>query len=107
MTAASTEVFTLCAATKQVAELRLQIQLKVRVWGMDSGGRPFATQAETIEISGLGARLKGVRGVKEGDIIGIQYTEQKARFTVIWSGRPGSLQDGEIGVRTVEGNKCI
>jgi hypothetical protein len=88
-------------------ELRVSLQLPVRVWGMDVNGKPFAVAAETMEISALGARLRGVAAVKNGEVIGIQYEDQKARFRVVWLGDTTTKTSGEIGVRSLDESKCI
>lgn len=88
-------------------ELRVHLQLEVRVWGMDAAGKPFSQIARTVEISALGARLRGVEGVQQGDIVGVQYRDQKARFRVAWVGAPGSETADQIGVECVEPAKCI
>jgi len=92
---------------KYLREMRVSMQLAVRVWGMDVNNKPFTTMAETIEISPLGARLKGVNPVKSGEVIGIQYEDQKARFRVVWLGDPATNSAGEIGVHSLDESKCI
>ena len=79
-------------ATDTLRELRVHLQLDVRVWGIDALGKPFSQTARTIEISALGARLTGIERVQKGDIIGLQYADAKARFRVVWSGEPGTDQ---------------
>jgi hypothetical protein len=88
-------------------ELRVNLQVRVRVWGIDALGKPFSQTARTVEISALGARLTGLQCVQEGDIVGLQYGEGKARFRVVWIGLPGSEQAGSVGVECVEPGKCI
>ena len=72
---------------------------------MDAAGKPFSVAAETTEVSGIGARLRGVPEDVEGEIIGIQYNDQKARFRVVWAGSEG--REGQIGVQSLECNKSI
>src|SRR5437868_15531928 len=88
-------------------ELRIGLRLPVRVWGMDLNEKPFTANAETVEISALGARLTGIASVKEGEVIGIQYEGNKARFRVVWVGEPGSERAGQIGVTCLDNSKCI
>lgn len=87
-------------------ELRVRLQLPVRVWGMDAAGKPFSHNTRTIEISALGARLAGPLSVQQGDVVGIQYGEAKARFRVVWLGTEDSGV-GAVGVECVEPGKCI
>lgn len=91
----------------RLRELRVHLELEVRVWGLDAAGKPFSQIARTVEISALGARLRGVEAVRQGDIVGVQYRDQKARFRVVWVGAAGSDTADHIGVECVEPGKCI
>jgi len=83
-------------------------ELSIRIWGMDSAGRPFSSQARTIDITRTGARITGIEHIcQKGDVIGIQHGEQKARFRVVWVGNPGSAKAGQVGVHCVESGKYI
>ena len=89
-------------------ELRIPMQLEIRLWGMDCTGKPFSQTARTIDISGRGARLAGVVGPKQaGDIIGVQYGDQKARFQVVWVGASGTPSEGQIGITCMDAGRCI
>ena len=91
----------------KLRELRVGLQLEIRVWGLDSSGKPFSSNVTTKEISALGARLKGVTGINKNDTIGVQYRDQKARFRVVWVGEPNTERGGEIGIECIEPGKCI
>src|SRR5581483_4867250 len=81
--------------------------LPVRVWGMGSDGKPFSVTALASELSSHGARLDGINSIKSvGEIVGVQYQEQKARFRVVWIGPQGTPTD-QIGIRALEPEKCI
>ena len=87
---------------------RTPTELSIRIWGMDSAGRPFSSQARTIDITRTGARITGIEHVcQKGDVIGIQHGEQKARFRVVWVGNSGSAKAGQVGVHCVESGKYI
>ncbi len=89
-------------------EERIIISLPVRLWGMDVNGKPFTQNASTVDITKLGARVQGVTcHIQHGDIIGVQHGNDKARFRVIWVARPGSRNEGQIGVHCVEAGKYI
>ena len=89
-------------------ELRIPMQLEVRLWGMDSAGKPFSQTARTVDISARGARLAGVTGAKQqGDIIGVQHGDQKARFQVMWVGTEGTPAQGQIGIACLDAGRCI
>jgi hypothetical protein len=92
--------------TGPLREVRVHLQLPVRVWGLDATGKPFSENVHTIEISALGARLSGNLRVQKGDVVGIQYGEMKARFRVVWLGSEENVP-GAVGVECVEPGKCI
>lgn len=89
-------------------EERIIISLPVRLWGMDVNGKPFTQNASSVDITRMGARIQGVTcQIQHGDIIGVQHANDKARFRVIWVARPGSRNEGQIGVHCVEAGKYI
>jgi len=80
-------------------EMREEKALPVRIWGIDSYSRPFMQLATVRNFSSLGAVLQNVRSkVKPGEIVDVQYDGQKAQFRVVWVGRIGTLEAGEIGL---------
>ena len=78
---------------------RIDTTLPVCIWGLDSYSHPFMQIASVRIISSLGAVLQNVRPkIKPGEILDVQYDGQKAQFRVIWVGRTGTLEAGEIGL---------
>ena len=61
----------------------------------------------TCEVSGRGAKLMKIDGVSEGDILWIARHTRRAKFKVVWVGKSGSEQDGQIGVESLEPEKFI
>jgi len=52
-----------------------------------------------LNIGNLGAVVKNVRSqVKPGEILDVQYDGNKAQFRVIWAGKPGTIEAGELGL---------
>jgi hypothetical protein len=89
-------------------ETRVDTTLLVRVWGVDRYSQPFMQLATVRNISILGAVLVGVRRqVKPGEMLDVQYDGQCAQFRVIWSGKPGSLEAGEIGIERLPSEPYI
>jgi len=87
---------------------RVPATLSIRIWGMDSTGRPFSSQARTIDVTRTGARITGLEHTcQKGDVIGIQCGDQKARFKVVWVGNSGSAKAGQVGVHCMESGKYI
>lgn len=84
-------------------EERTPVRLTALVWGMDGDGRVFMEQVQTVDISPMGARLKGLnRDLKIGSVVGLQNGDNQGRFEVIWIGKPGTDREGQIGVRCVQ-----
>jgi len=80
----------------------------VRVFGLDAAGQPVSQLVHTGDISKHGARIVGIRSWQiPGETIGLRYQDEKGRFRIIWVGRPGSPQDGHLGLRCVEPGKYI
>jgi hypothetical protein len=80
-------------------ETRIDAALPVRIWGVDTFCRPFMQLASVRNISSLGAVLQNVRAqIRPGDILDVQYDGMKAQFRVVWAGRPGTIEAGELGL---------
>jgi PilZ domain-containing protein len=89
-------------------EPRKKVALSVRIFGTDATGRIFSESVSTVDVSLQGAMLNGVnRPIKPGEVIGITYGKNKARFRVQWVGQPGTAQEGRIGVQNVAPSNCI
>jgi hypothetical protein len=90
------------------SEPRTSHQSAVRVFGMDSAGRPINQTGWTVDISQHGARLKGLPYWNApGETIGVRCGAEKARFKVVWIGQPGTAQQGQVGLHCLEPGKFI
>jgi hypothetical protein len=88
-------------------EPRVESNLLVRVFGMDSGGHPFFQNVQAQNISNHGAKLSGLEHpLTTGDTIGVQLGDKKARFKVIWVVDAGHLQKLQVGIQILDGQKC-
>src|SRR5438270_13220923 len=83
-------------------EKRLVIALPIRVYGMGSDGKPFNQEAHTLDITHDGARIDGLPQIAVGEIVGVQYGDEKSRYKVIWVGELGGKKEGQIGVQVVQ-----
>lgn len=93
--------------SQQRPEPRVDTDLPVRVWGMDSNGKPFIQHVRARNISSQGALVSGVEcELKPGDIIGIQLEQKKARCRVVWVVDAGGIQKNQIGLQLLEGQDC-
>ncbi len=88
-------------------EPRVDVNLPIRVFGMDAEGRPFSQKAHARNISLHGAKVVGLeRQLKPGDVVGVQSGDQKTRCKVMWVVDAGPVQKIEAGVKMVEGQPC-
>jgi len=78
----------------------------VRLFGTDVNGRPFNTQVDTVDVSPSGMHAAGLTvEPKKGDLIGVQYQQQRARYRVQWVGEAGTYREGHIGLRASENSR--
>lgn len=90
------------------SEPRQSQEAPVRIFGMDSRGRPINLAGSTLDISKSGARLKEIRCWDyPGEIIGVRHGMEKARFRIVWVGAPGTPIDGQIGLQCIETGRYI
>jgi PilZ domain len=90
------------------SEPRLSKEAAVRIFGLDSKGKPVNQHAKTIDISQHGVRLSGVSAWEyPGESVGITYEDEKCRYRVVWVGLPGTRIDGQIGLSCLETGKYI
>jgi CheY-like chemotaxis protein len=84
-------------------EERIPLHVPALVSGLDRRGRAFIQSAKTLDISTAGARITGLNcQLDPGSVLSIQLGNRKARFEVLWVGEPGSLREGEIGLKCIE-----
>jgi hypothetical protein len=89
-------------------EVRFDLALPVRIWGLDADGQVFEEEAITIDVTTTGARLRGVtRSLHRGCVIGIRHRNSSARYRVTWVRKEANGTGYEIGVQLLEGGKFI
>jgi DNA-binding response OmpR family regulator len=89
-------------------EERLPLKLTALVWGTRRDGSMFLERANTLNISSVGARIKGLSTqLYPGAIVGLQQGDNKARFEVVWTGESGTDAEGEVGLRCIETGTCV
>ena len=80
-------------------EKRVSIRLPVKIWGTDANSKPFQLNVHTLDITPTGVRLGEVQcQLKAGDVIFLQYENEKARYKVMWVGVPGTAANGQVGL---------
>lgn len=84
-------------------DVRLPIQVKVKVTGKDRQGNSFSQTASTVNVSRTGARLEGIACVEGKQTVEVSRGWfKKARFLVAWTGKPGTPEAMQVGVRCLE-----
>jgi hypothetical protein len=87
---------------------RLHVALPIRVTYWDDAQKPCLEIACTYDISEQGARVTGLRCVKEaGEVIAIERGKSKAFCRVVWVGEPNSELQGQIGLQCVEADRVL
>lgn len=78
-------------------ERRLNLELPVRIWGVDRMAQPFAELVRLRNVSNHGAVLTGVRSkVRPGEVLDVQHGAARAQFRIVWT----SLS-GEAGIQAL------
>ena len=78
----------------------------VRIWGMSSDGHPFFQNVRAANLTSDGASLLGIEySLKPGDVIGVQHSEHKARFRVVWVVDGGAIRKLEAGIQILDGQQ--
>lgn len=92
---------------RDMSEPRFDVDLPIRVFGMNAANHAFSQIAYALNISNEGARIAGVEArLKTGDVIGVHFGDKKARCRVIWVVEAEAVETFDVGVRVVEGQPC-
>jgi hypothetical protein len=90
------------------AAMRYAAKLRVKVEGKDSSGNRFKQIVYTHDISQTGARVTGAPSLIEpSSVIEVHHGWKKGRFRVVWVGGPGTSEDGQAGLVSLDRNTCI
>jgi len=82
---------------------RVAALIPVTVWGVDAHANAFTQSATVRNISGSGAVLQGIpQKLKQGQILDVQFENERAQFRVVWAGLPGTYEEGEIGLERMD-----
>jgi hypothetical protein len=89
-------------------EKRIAAMFPIRLWGMDANGRPFIEASKTVNVSRSGALLRDVpTKLVVGDVIGLRCNQKKYRFRVVWIGKTGSSDAGNVGLQSLDSGEWI
>jgi len=71
-------------------ERRLNLELPVRIWGVDRMAQPFAEIVRVRNVSNGGAVLIGVRSkISAGELLDVQHGAARAQFRIVWKNLSG------------------
>ena len=94
--------------TPERNEKRIHVALPVRVTYFDEENKPRFEMACTYDISVHGARVTGLRCVKEaGEIVVVERGRNKAFCRVVWIGEPGTPLQQQAGLQCVEAHRAL
>jgi hypothetical protein len=89
-------IIRLIVGTKSGAEMerrkerRLELDLPVRIWGVDRMAQPFAELVRVRNVSNHGAVLIGVRSkVQTGEVLEVQHGASRVQFRIVWMSSSG------------------
>jgi hypothetical protein len=89
-------------------EQRTKIALPVKIHTRDAENRPRIEMACSLDVSPHGARLSGVRAVREaGEVLYLERGKKKAFYRVVWVGSKQDGRDGQVGLQCVEQDVSI
>jgi hypothetical protein len=75
---------------------------EVRIWGMDTKGKPFIQTVTAGQFTERTAVLTGVLPITVGDVIGVRFRDDKSRYSVSWVSDEDTQQVRSIGVDCLE-----
>jgi hypothetical protein len=78
-------------------ERRVNLELPVRVWGVDRMAHPFAEIVRVRNVSDHGAVLIGMHAkVQTGELLEVQNGSSRAQFRIVWINL-----SGEAGIQAL------
>jgi hypothetical protein len=94
--------------TAERSDKRIHVAFPIKITYSDDEGKPRFEMACTYDISAHGARVTGLRCVKEaGEIVVVERGRNKAYCRVVWIGETGSPLSQQVGIQCVEAQKTL
>jgi hypothetical protein len=88
-------------------EPRTSMRLPVRVFGTDDKKRSFNLMVQTVDITLIGARLRGIKHLEIGAVVQLEHQKSRARYRVVWIGALGTEHENHLGLECLDPAKCI
>lgn len=87
---------------------RIHVAFPIKITYSDEEGKSRFEMACTYDISAHGARVTGLRCVKEaGQIVVVERGRSRAYCRVVWIGEANSPLHGQVGIQCVEAEKTL
>ena len=88
-------------------EPRVEANLVLTIWGVDTRGDRFLQEARARNISLSGALLSGLDAeLRSGDVIGILYAGKKARYRIVWVRESENGHKVQAAVHRIAPDEC-
>ena len=88
-------------------EPRIEADISLSIWGIDTKGERFLQQARARDISLSGALISQLdTELRSGDLVGILYAGKKARFRVVWVRYSGAGRKIQAAIQRLEQDEC-
>ena len=95
------------AMTSAAAQPAMPIVIPVRLFGMDSEGKPFIQLATARNLTREQAVLDRVeQRLAPGAVIGLQYQESKTRIRVLWACELDGTFETQLGIQLIDSRDC-
>jgi len=77
--------------------------MKVKISAPEKPESIVSQAACTLDVAGRGARISGIKYAgSPGDTVVVERGNVRSRFKVAWVGAPGTVRDGQLGLRAIE-----
>lgn len=104
----TTEIVLETRDTTERSDKRIHVAFPIKITYSDDEGKARFEMACTYDISTHGARVTGLRCVKEaGEIVVVERGRNKAYCRVVWIGETGSPLSQQVGIQCVEAQKTL
>lgn len=77
--------------------------MRVKISAPEKPESIVSQAACTLDVAGRGARISGIKYAgSAGDTVVVERGNIRAKFKVAWVGAPGTVRDGQLGLRAIE-----
>jgi hypothetical protein len=91
------------STSAQRSEPRLNVSRPVQIWMQDGPEESARHATSMIDLSHHGTRIDGTAmPLRPGDPVHLVSEGQDLRFRVIWVGKPGSPEEGQVGLQITD-----